>query len=296
MTNEDYQLEELENAAVKKSNNAKRVAAATGLLAAGGAAGYAATQIPLGSDEEMEDPLTEEDLEGVADTGANQVQEPETVSQSVQPAPQYAAPSQSESQTEAEADVSFDKTVHYYDENNNLIMTSEEGTIDGRQFKLIDVDGDMRADVLGYDADGNGVINENEVVYLSGKDQIAMGHSTSGHEDVFVDTHNEHEPVVESEPFPYDIDNEKDLADNNIHNDFEDEKTGESYSHDYAEDNEDYNNNGDVQSYNAGSDYACNEEDENVKDDSDYEYDSFAENDSSEDSFDDLGSDSIDLV
>ena len=276
MTNEDYQLEELENAAVKKSNNAKRVAAATGLLAAGGAAGYAATQIPLGSDEEMEDPLTEEDLEGVADTGANQVQEPETVSQSVQPAPQYVAPSQSESQTEAETDVSFDKTVHYYDENNNLIMTSEEGTIDGRQFKLIDVDGDMRADVLGYDADGNGVINENEVVYLSGKDQIAMGHSTSGHEDVFVDTHNEHEPVVESEPFPYDIDNEKDLADNNIHNDFEDEKTGESY--------------------NAGSDYACNEEDENVKDDSDYEYDSFAENDSSEDSFDDLDSDSIDLV
>jgi len=48
MTNEDYQLEELENAAVNKSNNAKRIAAAAGLLATGGAAGYAATNIPAG--------------------------------------------------------------------------------------------------------------------------------------------------------------------------------------------------------------------------------------------------------
>lgn len=36
MTNEDYQLEELENAAVNKSNNAKRFAAAAGILATGG--------------------------------------------------------------------------------------------------------------------------------------------------------------------------------------------------------------------------------------------------------------------
>ena len=76
MTNEDYQLEELENAAVNKSNNAKRIAAAAGLLATGGAVGYAASNIPGGSDEEPIETLTEEELDEVADAGASQVQEP----------------------------------------------------------------------------------------------------------------------------------------------------------------------------------------------------------------------------
>ena len=94
MTNEDYQLEELENAAVNKSNNAKRIAAAAGLLATGGAAGYAATNIPTGVEDEPIETLTEEDLEGVAETGANQVQEPEVTPQPIQPQPQPATPVQ----------------------------------------------------------------------------------------------------------------------------------------------------------------------------------------------------------
>lgn len=291
MTNEDYQLEELENAAVNKSNNAKRIAAAAGLLATGGAAGYAATNIPTGSAEEPIEPLTEEDLESVADTGANQVQEPEVKPQPVQPQP--ATPVQPTPPAQDEVDVSFDKTTHYYDENNNLVMTTEEGTVNGQQFKLVDVDGDMRADILAYDADGNGVINEDEIVELSGKDQIAMGHATAQHDDQFIAIHEpEPEPYIE----PYDINDEKDYADNTIHNDFEDEKTGETYSHDYAENNEDYNN-GEVEHYSAetsdDSDYAYEDE---GKEESDYEYNDLAENDTTDDTFDDLGSDSLDIV
>ena len=289
MTNEDYQLEELENAAVNKSNNAKRVAAAAALLATGGAAGYAATNIPVGSGDEPVETLTEDDLESVADTGANQVQEPQPQPKpqpQPQPAPEPPAPA-----PEDDVDVSFDKTTHYYDENNNLILTTEEGTVNGHQFKLADVDGDMRADILGYDADGNGVINEDEIVELSGKDQIAMGHATTHHEDQFLAI-NEPEPY----PEPYDLEEEKDYADNTIHNDFEDEKTGESYSHDYAENNEDYNN-GDSEPYSANpsndSDYAY---EENAKDESDYEYNDLAENDTTDDTYDDLGSDSLDIV
>ena len=291
MTNEDYQLEELENAAVNKSNNAKRIAAAAGLLATGGAAGYAATNIPTGSAEEPIETLTEEDLESVADTGANQVQEPEVKPQPVQPQP--ATPVQPTPPAQDEVDVSFDKTTHYYDENNNLVMTTEEGTVNGQQFKLVDVDGDMRADILAYDADGNGVINEDEIVELSGKDQIAMGHATAQHDDQFIAIHEpEPEPYIE----PYDINDEKDYADNTIPNDFEDEKTGETYSHDYAENNEDYNN-GEVEHYSAetsdDSDYAYEDE---GKEESDYEYNDLAENDTTDDTFDDLGSDSLDIV
>ena len=291
MTNEDYQLEELENAAVNKSNNAKRIAAAAGLLATGGAVGYAATHIPTGEVEEPVETLTEEDLETVADTGANQVQEPE-----VKPQPQHnpaPEPTPEPEPTPNDVDVSFDKTTHYYDENNNLIMTTEEGTINGHQFKLADVDGDMRADILAYDADGNGVINENEVIELSGNDQIAMGHATAQHDDQFIAIHEpEPDPYIE----PYDINEEKDYADNTIHNDFEDEKTGETYSHDYAENNEDYNN-GEVDNYSAessdDSDYAYEDD---MKEESDYEYNDLAENDTTDDTFDDLGSDSLDIV
>jgi len=291
MTNEDYQLEELENAAVNKSNNAKRIAAAAGLLATGGAAGYAATNIPTSDTEEPVETLTEEDLESVADTGANQVQEPDVKPQPVQP--QHATPVQPTPPAQDEVDVSFDKTTHYYDENNNLVMTTEEGTVNGQQFKLVDVDGDMRADILAYDADGNGVINEDEIVELSGKDQIAMGHATAQHDDQFIAIHEpEPEPYIE----PYDINEEKDYADNTIHNDFEDEKTGETYSHDYAENNEDYNN-GEVEHYSAessdDSDYAYEDE---GKEESDYEYNDLAENDTTDDTFDDLGSDSLDIV
>lgn len=295
MTNNDYQLEELENAAVNKSNNAKRIAAAAGLLATGGAAGYAATNIPMDGAEEPIETLSEEDIESIVVPGANQVQEPEVKHQPIQQQPVPPTPP-----VQDEVDVSFDKTTHYYDEDNNLVGTTEEGTINGNKFTLLDVDGDMNADYLAYDENGNGYYDHNEIVTLEGKNQIAMGHEATQHEDVFLAS-NDLDPCYPEQPdpvtLPYEIDDEKDLADNNIHNDFEDEKTGENYSHDYAENNDDYNNNDNAKPYSADSsvnnDYAY---EDNTKDESDYEYNDLAENDTTEDSFDDLGSDSLDIV
>lgn len=273
MTNEDYQLEELENAAVNKSSDAKRIAAAAGLFVAGGAAGYAATQIPLGEDEPDVPDLSDED--SGANAGANQVHEPEP---KPQPQPQPKAP-----EPNNEPEVSFDKTTHYYDENHNLIATSEEGTIDGKNFSLIDLDDDNKADIFAYDENGNNVYEDREIVYLEGRDQIVMGNQATQHEDVF---------LANIVPEPEPIYPEPGFSDNDIHNDFEDEKTGEDYSHDYADNNDDYNNGEYSASYHDESGYAYDD----VKDESDYGYDSLAADDSAGDTFDDLGPDSLDIV
>ena len=268
MTNEDYQLEELENAAVKKSNNAKRIAAAAGFFVAGGAAGYAATQVPVG-EEETQLPELDNDDSG-ANAGANQIHEPEP-----KPVPQPKAPEP----VNNEPEVSFDKTTHYYDEDNNLIATSEEGTIDGKDFSLIDLDADNKADILAYDENGNGIYDSNEIITLDGNNQIAMGNKATQHEVVFLD-----------EPDPEPITPIYDIDDGTIHNDFEDEKSGEDYSHDYADNNEDYNNGEYSASYHGGYAY------DDVKDDSDYGYNDLAADDSADDTFEDLGPDSLDLV
>lgn len=297
MTNEDYQLEELENAAVNKSNNAKRAAVAAGVLAAGATgagAAYAATNFPPGHEEEPIETLSEEDLEGVANSGANQVQQPE-----VKPE-QPATPVKQETHVE-EPEVTFDTTTHYYDDDHNLVATTEEGTIDGRQFTLIDLDNDNKADILAYDANGNGIYEENEIIELTGRDQIVMGNEATEHKDVFFASNDSDDEIEDY----YDGD-EKDYVDT-IHNDFEDEKTGETYSRDYAENNENYNNNGDVEHYSASYE-ADNTDDNNYYDsedlglaqnddfdDNDY-YDSLAENDTTDDSFDDFGSDSVDIL
>lgn len=281
MTNEDYQLEELENAAVNKSGNAKRIAAAAGLFATGGAAGFAATQIPTG-EEEVPDPLLTEDIDEGANAGVDQVEEPKTQA----PAPKTETPPVDEpkEEPEPEPEVTFDKTTHYYDENHNLVASAEEGTIDGKDFALYDFNGDMRADALAYDENGNGVYEDHEFLALEGRDQIVMGHEATTHDDVFLAS-NEPEPIEPIDPYdPWqDIDDDKDdWANNNnnddIHNDFEDEKTGEDYSHDYADNNGDYDNG----------------EDDNGEEA--YGYANIAADDTADGSFDDLGSDSFDIV
>ena len=293
MADQDFQLEELENDAVNKSNNAKRIAAAAGLAAGSAAAGFAASHFTSGggaAPDAVEEPevLSEEDLESVANTGVNQVQ-----SQPVTPQPQPRAQApQQEQPTEEEVDLSFTKTTEYF-AGEDLVMTEEEGMLDGRKFKLVDIDGDLRADYLAYDEDGNGVYNDDEVIELNGSDKIAMGHTANEHEVVRI-------YAVEPNPQdldPYamntiDIDNEKDYPEA-IRNDFEDEKTGENYSHDYAENNENYNNNGDVEAYNASytePEMAYQEEDGEQSD-----YDFLAE-DNAEESTDTFESDSFDIV
>ena len=275
MTNQDYQLEELENAAVKKSNTAKRVAAAAGLLAAGGATGFGATTLANNLSEETPmETLSEEDLDSVVNAGANQVPEPEP---EPEPEPQHArqaTPARNATPHKIQnddVDISFDKTTHFYDSDNDLMMTTEEGRVDGYDFKLVDVDGDLRADYIGIDANGDGIYSDDEIVSLQGEDQIAMGNSTRYHEDVFVDTN--------PEPEPYVLEDEKDYVDVARH-DYSDEKDGESYTPDLGQSTENYDDN---LAY-----------DGEYKDEDDYDY-GLAQNDNHDDTYDDLGSDSFDL-
>ena len=179
MANDDYQLEELENAAVNKSNNAKRMAAAAGLLATGGTAGYAASNISTGSAEETEDILSEEDLES-------------------QTPPQTPHDSEVNGTTQEEVNIDYDKTTHYYDEDHNLVMTTEEGTIDGKDFLLVDYDNDSEADIIAYDENGNGTYEQNEVHALGDNEHIAMGNDATQHEDVFLANQDPDPEPIES--------------------------------------------------------------------------------------------------
>lgn len=308
MNNDDFKLEELEDAAVKKSNNAKRAAAIGATVLGSGAVGAAGMSMvgnPAGDDaiNDDQDLLSQEDLEGVAQTGAGQVDSTQPVQEEPAPQTQTHAPQSHVSNVQEtpptapndDIDITFDKTTHFYGENNELLMTTEEGTLEGRDFMLVDLDDDKQADILAYDANDNGVYEDNEIVALDGRDQIVMGNPTPEHNDVFVNL-DDFDPDPDIDVI--DFEDEKGYADSRdtIHNDFEDEKTGENYEHDYAENNENYINDGDVEQYSADADLAY-EDEEIVNDDFEEEFDSLADNDSTvDDAIDSVNDDFIDIA
>ncbi len=290
MTNEDYQLEELENAAVNKSNDAKRMAAiAAGLVGSAGvatAATYGAT-VGYGEGEEAQltEQLTQDDVDSAAEAGADQVPDAEPVPE---PAPQPTP--QPTPQPNPDPDLQYNKTTHYYDEDNNLLGTSEEGTVDGKDFMLLDSDNDGKADVVAIDVNGNGQYDSDEIAYLEGNEQVAMGHATAVHDDKFL-------AVADPEPEPEPYYDDKDYDDGLAYEDYNDEKSGEEYADDYAENNDNYQNDVDVDHYSASAegDYAY----DNYKEDTEYEEEdySLASDDSDSSSADDLGvDDGFDLV
>lgn len=271
MANEDYKLEELENAAVNKSNNAKRAAAAAGLFAAGGGTTYAATKIAEASTE-PDHTLTIEDVEKAVKDGLSQVTQPTVKSQ---PATASKQPTPEPVPTPPDGP-HIEKTTIYVDEDGERIATLQEGKLNGHKVALADTDGDMRADLYAYDEDGNGIYNEDEITELKGRHQIPMKPTDTGEMKV---------EVVRSYVPPY---NPEDEGNNSIHNNFEDEKTGESYKHDYAERSGNYNNHANAEQYS---------EDTPIYAEPDDEYDSLASNDeAADDTFDDLGSDALDIV
>lgn len=310
MNNDDFQLEELENAAVNKSNNAKRAAAIGATVAGSGAIGAAGmsmydNQTGEEVNNEGQDLLSQEDFDGVAQTGAGQVDGTQPVQED--PAPQaqppvHQSPVHQPAPTppaEQEIDITFDKTTHFYGEDNELLMTTEEGTLEGRGFMLVDLDNDQQADILAYDANANGEYEENEIVALDGSDQIAMGNPTPQHNDVFLAQQEPHlDPYSNEDDGFLVLEDEYDekYQNDGISNDFEDEKTGEIYDNDYAENNQNYNNNGDVDQYSANAELAY-EDEEIVNDDYEEDFDSLASNDSmSDDAVDTVSDDFIDLA
>lgn len=139
--------------------------------------------------------------------------------------------------------------------SDTKIGSIEEGTINGHKFAIADGDGDGVADLLAVDSNGNNRFDQDEFMQLSESDNIHMGHETA---------QVTNERFTPQEINGYDEQhqaNENYIAQNQepIYNNFEDEKTGEAYHGDFAENNPDYNPNGLVDGYNSNQYLAEND-------------------------------------
>ena len=253
-TNSVMNVDDYENMAVQKSNNAKRVAAGAALFVGGaavaGGAAYAATghETPDVIDDS---PLTAEDVVEGGNVGNDyQPEVHNETTERVVYVEKYEEPSNDQNSEQTnETQVTWDEKTVVYDENGNVVGSVENGTIQGHNFALFDVDGDNHADYLAIDADGNGQFDDNEIVKYDVSDHVHMGHETAYTKEI----HSNNQYILAE-------DGSEDIARNDddreiIHNNFEDEKTGESYNGDYAENNRDYNPNADMDSYGNSDNY-----------------------------------------
>lgn len=251
-TNSVMNVDDYENMAVQKSNNAKRVAAGAALFVGGAAVAGGAAYAATGHDtpDVIDDsPLTAEDVVEGGNVGNDyQPEVHNETTERVVYVEKHEEPSHDQNSEQTnETQVTWDeKTVVY--EDGNVVGSFESGTIQGHKFALFDVDADNHADYLAIDADGNGQFDDNEIVKYDVSDHVHMGHETAHTKEI----HNNNQYIVE--------DGGEDIARNDddreiIHNNFEDEKTGESYNGDYAENNRDYNPNADMDSYGNSDNY-----------------------------------------
>lgn len=265
--NNPMNVEDYENMAVRESNNAKRVAAGAALFVGGaavaGGAAYAATNDPKPDEDNT---LTVDDIVDGGNVG-NEYQpeaQPEPKTERIIYVEKQPEP---EPEPEPEDSLTWEEQTVIYDRNGNVVMSEETGQYNGHKFALIDADGDDHADFLAIDVDDNGRFDDNEFVKYEVSDHVHMGHDTPNKKEIYYDLTNNPEQELEKD--------DDDILGNDgdeeiIYNNFEDEKTGEDYSGDYAENNNDYNPNADVNEY-AGTYTEENDgylEEEMISDDS----------------------------
>jgi hypothetical protein len=255
--NQGMNVDDYENMAVQKSNTAKRVAAGAALLVGGAAVagGAAYATADHGDQPNPDEALTSEDIIDGANAGqggevensqSQQVTEKVVyVEKNVEPEPKP--------EPEQGPTVTWDDKTVVYDEEGNVIASSESGTVEGKNFTLMDLDGDDHADILAVDLDGNGQYDDNEITRLDVSDHVHMGHETA-HTKVIYNSSSMFDEPAEDPHYVAQNDQEQ-----TIHNNFEDEKTGESYHDDYAENNPDYNPNADMNDYGDNNYLAENE-------------------------------------
>lgn len=253
-TNSVMNVDDYENMAVQKSNNAKRVAAGAALFVGGAAVAGGAAYAATGHDtpDVIDDsPLTAEDVVEGGNVGNDyQPEVHNETTERVVYVEKYEEPSNDQNSEQTnETQVTWDEKTVVYDEDGNVVGSVESGTIQGHNFALFDVDGDNHADYLAIDADGNDQFDDNEIVKYDVSDHVHMGHETAHTKEI----HNNNQYILVE-------DGGEDIARNDddreiIHNNFEDEKTGESYNGDYAENNRDYNPNADMDSYGNSDNY-----------------------------------------
>lgn len=237
-TNTGTNIDDYENMAVQKSNVAKRVAAGAAVFVGGaavaGGAAYAATQPSEGEDST---PLTAEDVVNGADVTSEYQAEP-VAEQPTEKVVVVEKPVEKPSVEETEkSSVTWDETTNYY-VGDDKVASVEEGTVDGHKFALMDIDGDGHADLLAVDVDNNGRFDDNEVVTYTEEDHVHMGHQTAHVTEQHYNSVDDITPNYDGQNY---IAQNQTQQEDVIHNNFEDEKTGESYHGDYAENNPDYN-------------------------------------------------------
>lgn len=245
---DDYQLDEMENAAVDKSRNLKRgLVAGAAVLGVGGTAAFGATKIAgTQMDSEEASELTQEDLLAGADAAVEtpDAQQPVQTTENVHV---YIHEAETAATEPDEIDLNVEESAILYDEDGYIVGTYDAGKIDGRDFVVIDNDLNGKGDVLAYDANGNGLFEENEIVTIDNR-TYDMGQG----KEFNIYAQNGSGDFVKINEAPVFTAQRDDLAD--IHNDFEDEKTGEYYRGDLAENNRDYINDG-AEQYSAGMDH-----------------------------------------
>lgn len=237
-TNTGENIDDYESMAVQKSNVAKRVAAGAAVFVGGaavaGGAAYAATQPSEGEDSV---PLTAEDVVNGADVTSEYQAEP-VAEQPTEKVVVVEKPVEKPSVEEPEkSSVTWDETTNYY-VGDDKVASVEEGTVDGHKFALMDIDGDGHADLLAVDVDNNGQFDDNEVVTYTEEDHVHMGHQTARVTEQHYNSVDDITPNYEGQNY---VAQNQTHQEDVIHNNFEDEKTGESYHGDYAENNPDYN-------------------------------------------------------
>lgn len=247
--NNDYHLEEMENAAVERNKNLKRAGiVGASVLGAGGTVMYGAEKI---HESMAETPTTEDEIDSNevlagANAGATELQE-ETVQPVAQPQAQnvhvYHHIVEEEIVQENTPEVSVEESSLVFDEEGNIISQFDAGTIDGKAFVVVDEDLNGSGDLVAIDANNNGVFEENEISRLDNS-TYQMGHGKTANLYIMTEEGQMVNIAPDNGAYPHDS-----LAD--IHNDFEDEKTGESYHDDLAENNPDYRNE-EGSMYNAG--------------------------------------------
>lgn len=251
---EDYQLDEMENAAVDKSKNLKRgLVAGAAVLGVGATAAYGANTI-LNAEETGSDEITSEDLLAGAQAGAEETVETVNTTTTNEVHVNHHVVSHEETAIAHDPEVEINESAILFDEDGEIISTYDAGTVDGKAFVAIDSDLNDKADVLAYDANNNGVFEDNEIVSLDNQSyDMGQGQNLA----MYVKDDDGNMVKIYDEPNlahnePVDGLGRHDSIDD-IHNDFEDEKTGETYHNDYAENNHDYNNNG-AEQYSASMD------------------------------------------
>lgn len=230
LTTNDMNIEDYEDQAIKKSRLAKGIGIAVGGAAVAAGTTYAAT---TSGNDVLDEPVSADEMAQGAEIG-DEIEPVEETPETQTTQYIYVEKSAPEPEEEKASDMTWDETTNYYI-GDEKVMSIQEGTLEGHDFMLIDSDADGQADVLAYDVNNNHQYEQDEILKLTPEDNISMANQTAHTSDYHYDPWFGQNSTSEDQ-YAYEED-----GPNLIHNNFEDEKTGEDYHGDFAEDNPDYN-------------------------------------------------------